>query len=68
MPFCPDNEMLVRFSGSFALYLFSDPAGRHDDEDLISLTRLPVNNPTPAMQSERVGLREKGVVSKRVVL
>jgi hypothetical protein len=57
----------VRFSGSFALYLFSDPAGRHDDEDLISLTRLPVNNPPPAMQSERVGLREKGVVSKRVV-
>src|SRR5262245_27023551 len=29
-------------------------AGRYDDGDVISLTRLPVNNPNPAIQSERV--------------
>jgi hypothetical protein len=30
--------------------------GRYDDGDVISLTRRAVNNPSPALQSERVGL------------
>jgi hypothetical protein len=47
--FCPDNALLVWFSGSVALYLLSALAGRHDDEDVISLTRRTVNNPNPAM-------------------
>ena len=31
-------------------------AGRHEDAGLISLTRLAVNNPNPAMQSERAAV------------
>src|SRR6266436_7670596 len=40
-------------------------AGRHDDENLISLTRPSVNNPNPIMQSERVVLGEQVIVSKK---
>jgi hypothetical protein len=40
-------------------------AGRHDDENLISLTRPSVNNPNPIMQSERVVLGEQAIVSKK---
>jgi hypothetical protein len=67
MPFRPDNVILARFSSSFAPYLFSALAGRHDDEDLICLTRRTVNNLPPPMKSERVVLGEKGGVSKRPV-
>src|SRR3989442_8753490 len=42
-------------------------AGRHDDENLISLTRPSVNNPNPIMQSERVVLGEQVIVSKKGV-
>ena len=30
VPFCPDNAILVRFSGSFAQGLLSAVLGRHD--------------------------------------
>jgi len=40
-------------------------AGRHDDENLISLTRPSVNNPNPIIQSGRVVLREQAIVSKK---
>jgi hypothetical protein len=63
MPFRPDKPIPAGFLGSFALYLFSALAGRHD-RDLISLTRQAVNNPNRAMQSDRGVLSEKGVVSK----
>src|SRR4029450_7143833 len=36
-------------------------AGRHDNADVISLRRLPVNNPNPAMKFES----EKGAVAKK---
>ena len=51
--------ILAEFAGSFALYAFSALAGRHDDETVISLTRLPVNTPHSAMQSERRALSQK---------
>src|SRR5215510_5227737 len=40
-------------------------AGRHDDENLISLTRPSVNNPNPIMQSGRLVLGEQAIVSKK---
>jgi hypothetical protein len=40
-------------------------AGRHDDENLISLTRPSVNNPNLIIQSERVVLGEQAIVSKK---
>jgi hypothetical protein len=46
---CPDKPILAGFVGSFALYQLPTLAGRHDDRDLISLTRQPVNTPHPAM-------------------
>jgi hypothetical protein len=53
IPFCPDKAMLAGFLGSFALYLLSALAGRHNDADVISLIRRAVNNPNPAMKAER---------------
>jgi hypothetical protein len=41
-------------------------AGRHDDENLISLTRPSVNNPNPIMQSGRVVLGEQGGFGRRL--
>ena len=35
--------------------LFSALAGRHDDADVICLTRRAVNHPHPVMQSQYVG-------------
>ena len=40
-------------------------AGRHDDENLISLTRSSVNNPNPIIQSGRVVLGEQAIVAKK---
>jgi hypothetical protein len=57
MSFCPDKPILAGFSGSFAPYSFSALEGRYDG-DVISLTRLPVNNPDPAIQSECVAREE----------
>src|SRR6266487_4485378 len=45
-----------RVSGSFTPCPLPVLAGRHDDETVISLTRLPVNTPNPAMKAERVVL------------
>jgi hypothetical protein len=42
----------------------SSLAGRHDNADVISLTRLPVNTSHPAIQFKQVMLREQDVVSK----
>jgi hypothetical protein len=56
LPLCPDKVILAGLLESFAPYPFSALAGRHDNGDLISLTRPAVNSPNPAMQSERVGL------------
>jgi len=55
-PFCPDNMLLAGFSGSFAQYPLPALAGRHDDGDVICLTRHAVNNPNPSMKSESVVL------------
>ena len=44
---------MAEFLGSFAPCSVSTLAGRLDDEDVICLTCYTVNNPTPAMQSER---------------
>ena len=54
VPWCPDNALLVRLSGSSALYLLSALAGCHDDGDVICLRRQAVNNPNPAMKAESV--------------
>jgi hypothetical protein len=54
-------HILAGFLGSFAPYLVSTLEGRHDG-DVISLTRLPVNNPNP-MQSGRGVVCEQDVVS-----
>ena len=42
-PFRPDNKLLAGLSGSFAPCSLPVLAGRHDDADVICLTRLPVN-------------------------
>src|SRR2546423_2401778 len=42
-----------------AYFLLPALAGRHDDADLISLTRRAVNKPTLAMQSERRAVSQK---------
>src|SRR6266446_2550438 len=52
LPFCPDNAILVGFSGSFAPYPLSTIAGRHDG-DLVCLTRREVNPPNSSMPSAR---------------
>jgi hypothetical protein len=52
LPFCPDNTILVEFSGSFAQGLLSAISGRHDG-DLIGLMRREVNNQNSAMKSAR---------------
>src|SRR5919109_2024418 len=52
LPFCPDNTVLVEFSGSFAQGLLSAISGRHGG-DLIGLTRREVNNQNSAMKSAR---------------
>ena len=44
---CPDKAILAGVSGSFVPCPCSVLAGRHDDPDLICLTRQPVNNPKP---------------------
>src|SRR5215467_14487694 len=44
-PFCPDNVILARLSGRVVPCPFSMLEGRHDDENLISLTRPAVNTP-----------------------
>ena len=54
--FCPGNALLVRFLGSFTQYPLSALTGRHDDRDLISLTRPSVNTPYLAMKAECVAL------------
>jgi hypothetical protein len=56
VPFCPDKALLVRFYGIFARCLLSALASRHDNEDVICLTRRAVNNPNPSMKSEGVVL------------
>jgi hypothetical protein len=61
MPFCRDNALLAGFSGSFAQDLLSALAGRHDDGDVISLTRRAVNNPN---SSQGYGVRESAVAKK----
>src|SRR5262245_52609081 len=55
-PFCLDNVIRAGLSGRFALYPLLTLVGCHDDEDVICRTCYTVNNPTPAMQSERVVL------------
>jgi hypothetical protein len=62
-PFRPDKAIWAGFSGSFARCHLSAIL-RHHDGDLIRLTRRTVNNPNPAMKSERVVLLKKGAVSK----
>src|SRR5262252_812748 len=56
------SMILVGFSGSFAPYPFSALEGCHDG-DVISMTRLPVNNPNPCnairMCCERRALSQK---------
>src|SRR5215831_11234156 len=59
MSLCLDKPIMAGFLGSFAPCSVSTLAGRHDDADVICLTRVPVNNPTPAMQSERRALAQK---------
>jgi hypothetical protein len=48
--FCPDNVLLVGYSGSFAQCPVSALAGRHDNGNLICLTRAAVNSPNPRDQ------------------
>src|SRR4051812_43051769 len=64
-PFCPDRAILEGFSGSVAPCPLSVLAGRHDNGNLIYLTRAAVNNPNPSMKSERADLRERGAVAKK---
>ena len=64
LPFYPDSTILVRFSGSFTPCLLSSVSGRHDDGNLICLTRREVNNPNSSMKSESVVLLEKDAVAK----
>src|SRR5712692_6291222 len=52
LPFCPDNAILVEFSGSLAQCLLAAISGRHDG-DLLCLRRREVNNPNSLMQSAR---------------
>src|SRR5215470_8807228 len=65
--------ILVGFSGSFAPYPCSALEGCHDG-DVISLTRLPVNNPNPCnairMCCERRALSQKteGYETRRKVI
>src|SRR5881398_3704721 len=54
MLFRPDKAILAGCSGSFAPCPLPALAGRHDAGDVIYLPRRAVNNPNPAMQSERV--------------
>ena len=52
MSLCPDKPILAGVLGSFALYQLPALAGRHDNGNLICLTRQPVNTPHPAMRTE----------------
>jgi hypothetical protein len=52
MSFCPDKPILAGFLGTFAPYPFSALAGRHDNGDVICLTRRTVNSLYPAMKFE----------------
>src|SRR3712207_6099515 len=53
-PFRPPHALLAGVSSSVAPCVFSALAGRHDDGDVICLTRRAVNTPHPSMKSERV--------------
>jgi len=52
-PLCPDTVMLAGLSGGVAPCPVAALVERHDDANLICLTRQRVNNPKLAMQSER---------------
>ena len=60
----PDKPLLTGFLGNFAPCSFSAIEGRHDG-DVISLTRLPVNNPKPHAVRTWCGLRAGRCRKKR---
>jgi hypothetical protein len=64
MSFCPDKPILAGFLESFAPYPFLALAGRHDG-DVISLTRLPVNDPNPHAVRMWCGVRAGCCLKKR---
>jgi len=52
MSLCPDKPMLAGVLESFAPYPCSSLATRHDNGNLIYLTRQPFNTPHPAIRAE----------------
>src|SRR6266436_3184482 len=67
MPLCPGNALIAVSSGSFALYLLSVLVGRHDDADLISLTRRAVHNPNPSMNPNVLFCERRALSQKTLV-
>src|SRR5215471_11200624 len=54
-PYRPDHAVLAGFSGSFTPCPLSALAGRHDDGDLLCLTRRAGNNPHSSVKSDALG-------------